>query len=95
MTTTTHSDTWGALQATCRNCGHRHFQASRNNRICRGNLAITDWQRSAAGIAQAAAMAREDGERHYGRAIRRDGTVSEWRLQEARAAYAKAYELEN
>ena len=50
---------------------------------------------SAAGIAEQAAQARADGERHFGRAIRSDGTVSETRLELARAAYAKAYELEN
>lgn len=64
---------------------------------CRYAAAIEadEWRASAAGIAAMAAQAREDGERHFGKAIRRDGTVSEWRLQEARAAYAKAYELEN
>jgi len=90
------SGTYGELgQEVCRNCGSRHFDLSRQNRICRGTLKNTDWQHSAEGIREIAAQARADGERHFGRAIRSDGTVSDYRLQEARAAYAKAYELEN
>jgi len=64
---------------------------------CRYAAAIENerWQHSAAGIIELAAQYRADGERHFGKAVRSDGSISDFRLQEARAAYAKAYELEN
>jgi hypothetical protein len=84
-------------------CGRTHrnggvwFTQSGQSHGCR-YAAVIEAERelhSAAGIARQAAIAREDGERHFGKVLRSDGTISEWRLQEARAAYAKAYELEN
>lgn len=79
---------YGALTEACERCGRRHRTNSPTRRFC----AIWAEHEGPRGIAAAAAVDREDGERHFAKYL---ATGSETRLRMAREAYAKAFEKEN
>lgn len=88
---------FGNLQSEiCRACGHRHFDRSRNNRICGSTVDHMDWLASAKGIAELARNEREEGiARTNWAAQQPEGPRRDRHLRCAAEAFAKAYELEN
>jgi len=84
-------------QEICRNCGQRHFERSRQNRICGGINRTNAYLASAAGIIEKALEAREEAEARMAAAREAiDGGSRQARhLAAAEAAYQLAWELEN